>query len=569
MNAPIVDSKLLATKNQLSLVLTDLQTFATKLKNQSLQSTIADLIKNIQEPFLFVVVGEVKAGKSSFINALLQANVCQTDAEPCTDKIQQITYAPQQFNRSIDRDLQQIGLPIEILKNLSIVDTPGTNTIIDNHQAITKQFIPNSDLIFFVFFAKNPYTRSAWDLLDYVNQEWRKKVIFVLQQADLTKPEELAKNKTKLQELAQQKGIDSPKIFVTSAELEFNGDLENSGFETIRNFIYHTLGKDGANQLKLQAIATTTTRLIEKLKQDFFVLQQQLEIDKNTVKIIKTKLNRNKQQSSFELESLIARLLETYDQITERVKREFRQKLTFGSLIQGSFTALFNRDKPVPGWMEELKENCETELKLFLSEISQDGIQHFVEGIRQLLHNLVTDLQNIKINRVDRESIAIKIIDRRQDVIEEVQTKVSHLMSDRNFLTNIESINASVAPDFIGGGAITIAGTAITTITQVVLLDILGAAFAGIGILFAGGSLFLKKRQIINQFETKLNQERTRFRNELSNKLNSKLDLIYEEIDRSFIEIYNYVAQEETDILPLVEDLQTIEANAEKTFKLI
>ena len=114
--------------------------------------------------------------------------------------------------------MRKIGLPNEILKTLSVVDTPGTNTVVENHQEITKEFIPNSDLIFFVFFAKNPYTRSAWELLNYVNTEWRKKVVFILQQADLTKPEELAKNKEKLAELALEKGIKSPIVFATSVE---------------------------------------------------------------------------------------------------------------------------------------------------------------------------------------------------------------------------------------------------------------------------------------------------------------------------------------------------------------
>lgn len=101
---------------------------------------------NINEPFLFVVVGEVKAGKSSFVNALLQADICKTAADPCTDVIQQIVYSEDEFEQPRGQYLRKIGLPNEILKTLSVVDTPGTNTIVENHQEITKDFIPNSDL---------------------------------------------------------------------------------------------------------------------------------------------------------------------------------------------------------------------------------------------------------------------------------------------------------------------------------------------------------------------------------------------------------------------------------------
>ena len=234
MSSPIIDESISKYKSALDELILEIQEFSQQIDNPELEQTLANLRQNINEPFLFVVVGEVKAGKSSFVNALLQENICQTAAEPCTDKIQQIIYAEAEFQTEITPHLLKIGLPVDILKNLSIVDTPGTNTIVANHQEITKEFIPNSDLVFFVFFAKNPYTRSAWDLLDYVNRQWRKKIIFILQQADLTKPEELSRNKEKLQEYAQQKGIESPIIFATSAELEFTGEITQSGFIEVR-----------------------------------------------------------------------------------------------------------------------------------------------------------------------------------------------------------------------------------------------------------------------------------------------------------------------------------------------
>ena len=67
-----------------------------------------------------------------------------------------------------------------------------------------------------------------------------KKLCFVLQQADLAKPEELAKNKEKLTELALQKGIRYPMVFATSVELEVNGDRQHSGFTEVRNYIQQT-----------------------------------------------------------------------------------------------------------------------------------------------------------------------------------------------------------------------------------------------------------------------------------------------------------------------------------------
>ena len=562
MNNFIVDEALVKYQTDLDSLLTQLQEFATDINNQQLQKTIRNLQHNINEPFLFVVVGEVKAGKSSFINALLQADICKTAADPCTDVIQQIVYSEESYERSLNPYLRQIGLPNEILKTLSIVDTPGTNTVVDHHQEITQEFIPNSDLIFFVFFAKNPYTRSAWELLDYVDRVWRKKVVFILQQADLAKPEELAKNKEKLVQLATQKGIQSPVIFATSVEYEVNGESAKSGLAEVRSYIQQTLKDGGTKKLKLQGVAKTSEQIIDLLRKDLVLIQQQLIKDRAIVDKIKGKLQQNKRQSGFELESLINRLLTKYDTITERVKEEFREQLSVITLIKGSFAVLFRSNKSKPSWMDELKASCEAELKASLGEISQDGIKHFVGGIKTLLQSLVDDLQDIKFNQVNSKIITVNTLESRQEIVEDVRQKVSTLLDDKSFMHSIESINASIAPRFLGGSAATVAGGAIAALTEILLLDIIGTAFAGVGILFAGGTLVLKKRKIIRQFEEKLDREKARFERELSDKLTSKLDIIYEEIERNFINIYDYVADEEKQVLPLVDKFQKIEQNA-------
>ena len=564
MDNLIVAPALVQYQSSLDNLLKRLQVFATDINNQQLQVTIRNLRANINEPFLFVVVGEVKAGKSSFVNALLQSDICKTAADPCTDVIQQLVYSKEQYEQSVSQYLRKIGLPNEILKTLSVVDTPGTNTIVENHQEITKEFIPNSDLIFFVFFAKNPYTRSAWDLLDYVNSEWRKKVVFVLQQADLAKPEELAKNKEKLAELAIQKGIQSPIVFATSVEWEVNGEQDISGFKEVRNYIQQTLKDGSTKRLKLQGVRKTSEQIIDLLRKDLVAVQHQLITDRAIVSKIKTKLLQNKRQSGFELESLINRLLTKYDKITARVKEDFREQLSLFTLVKGSFAVLFRTKKSAPTWMDELKQSCENELRASLGEISQDGIKHFVGGIRDLLQSLVDDLQDIKINHVTTNTIAVNTLESRQEIVEDVQQRVATLLDDKSFLHSIESVNASVAPRFLGGGAATVAGTAIAALTEIVLLDIIGTAFAGVGLLFAGGTLVLKKRKIIKQFEDKLDNEKARFENELSAKLNSKLDIIYEEIERNFTNIYNYVDEEEQKIMPLVSQFEQIESDAQQ-----
>ena len=124
-----------------------------KIDHRELEKTVTDIKERIDDPFMFVIAGEVKAGKSSFINALLDANkeICKVAASPMTDTIQQIVYGDKESITDINEYLKRITQPVEILKEIAIVDTPGTNTIVDHHQEITERFIPSSDLIVFVF----------------------------------------------------------------------------------------------------------------------------------------------------------------------------------------------------------------------------------------------------------------------------------------------------------------------------------------------------------------------------------------------------------------------------------
>ncbi|MBE9071007.1 dynamin family protein, partial [Leptolyngbya cf. ectocarpi LEGE 11479] len=146
----IIDPQLQTYRTALAQLLQRMQDLARDINNPDLAETTDSLRRSIDEPFLFVVVGEVKAGKSSFVNALLDAEVCATDIAPCTDSIQQIVYAAQDTVQQIEPHLRKIGRPIDILQDISIVDTPGTNSLVAGHQVITERYIPNSDLTFFV-----------------------------------------------------------------------------------------------------------------------------------------------------------------------------------------------------------------------------------------------------------------------------------------------------------------------------------------------------------------------------------------------------------------------------------
>ena len=137
-------------------------------------------LTNLQAAALIVIVGEVKAGKSSFINALIREDVCEVAPGPCTAGIRELVYGGERKVLSLGESRERVSLPKEVLREVTMVDTPGTNSIIQNHETITEEYIPQSDLVVFVFSAANPHTKSAWELLTLIRKEWHRKMVFVL-----------------------------------------------------------------------------------------------------------------------------------------------------------------------------------------------------------------------------------------------------------------------------------------------------------------------------------------------------------------------------------------------------
>src|SRR4030095_6916420 len=248
----VIDQKLQEQKGELKHVLQRLRQFTSRISHSESGRILADLRDRIEEPFMFVIVGEVKAGKSSFINALLEEpELCAVAPSPMTDSIQQILYGDTFKVEEISPFLKRIYQPSPILKDIAIVDTPGTNTIITHHQEITERFIPGADLIMFVFEAKNPYRQSAWDFFDFMHEEWHKKIVFVLQQKDLLDKADLDININGVKEFANKKGIKTPIIFAVSAKEELDGHQKLSGFEPLRIFILDHVTGGKAQQHKL------------------------------------------------------------------------------------------------------------------------------------------------------------------------------------------------------------------------------------------------------------------------------------------------------------------------------
>src|SRR5207237_9458514 len=113
------------------------------------------LLREITQPLLFVAVGEVKSGKSSLLNALFGNEFAKVDVLPATDRVYIFRHGADDKTTDVSQKLTERYLPIPFLRDFNVVDTPGTNTMVKEHQMVAEDFMPSADIVLFVLCVGN------------------------------------------------------------------------------------------------------------------------------------------------------------------------------------------------------------------------------------------------------------------------------------------------------------------------------------------------------------------------------------------------------------------------------
>ena len=191
---------------------------------------IRNALAQLEELFLVVVVGEFNAGKSAVINALLGQEYLPEGVVPTTSELVLIRHSDAAEQPGVDSGMAVRRLPVPWLQEVNLVDTPGTNAVIRQHQELTEHFVPRSDLVLFVTSADRPFSESERAFLQQI-RDWGKKIVIVVNKIELltTEAEQQEVLEFVRRNAHELLGV-APAIFAVSARLAL--EAKNSGEST-------------------------------------------------------------------------------------------------------------------------------------------------------------------------------------------------------------------------------------------------------------------------------------------------------------------------------------------------
>ncbi len=480
-------------------------------------TALEESIHQLDDFFLLVVVGEFNAGKSAFINALLGEAALEIGVTPTTTKVNILRFGDTKETTTISENIQSLTLKSPLLKEISIVDTPGTNAIIREHEEITSLFIPRSDLILFVTSADRPYTESEKTFLEQI-QAWGKKVVLVINKIDILQtPQALEEIEKFVSENSKKLLKIDPVIFPVSAKLALEAKSgqpalwHESRFEPLETYIQETLDEQSRLKLKLLNPLGVGRRLAVQYSEFYDSRLKLLADDLSLIQDIEDQLEifQGDMVESFEmrLSDIIKILLEMEqrgeDFFSEYIRLARIPDLIKREKIQGIY------EKEVVADVPNQVERKVTAIIDWLVDANlrqwQAITDHIAEGRQKYKGRIVGDIGSFN---YDRERLIASIRDEANRVIESYdKVREADQIARR-------SQNAVAATAAISAGAVGL-GTLVTILATTMATDVTGILLAGV--MAALGLFIIPTRR--RNAKKEMRQKVRGMREQLSNSL--------------------------------------------------
>ena len=501
--------------------------------------TLQALLRDISEPLLFVVVGEVKSGKSSLLNALFGNEFAKVDVLPATDRVYIFRHGSEEKSTEVSSKLTERYLPIPFLRDFNVVDTPGTNTMVKEHQMVAEDFMPRADIVLFVFSVANPWTQSNWEFLDFLQKTWLKNVIFVLQQIDLRAPTEIDVIHRHLQDTAMRRLGFVPPIFAVSARkallartsgLDKEKLWEESAFAPLEEQINFIVTESSTRILKLRSTFQAARVALDDLNREIRGFLDKISADIAVLDRLGGLLATRREQMLRQTTTLVREVERAYDETTSERAQLLRQSQSWWR----SFNLIWRRT----AGQQELHVKLETQLRQLMQPQLEKAIRTLEADLRGLwpqMQDLLENQLSADLQKEARQSVP-DFAGQRRELSESIQTAFIDILAGkalqerlaRSYAQTSISLRLVVALILIAG---TVAGL---TRTRSPIIAVAALVVAGVGAIAAIFLAFNHRRKVLRDYERQLSPKRTEFTQTLEKQFAKAIDSFCAEMAKKF-----------------------------------
>jgi small GTP-binding protein len=572
---------------KIDALLTDERAVLTRLR-QVLERTeappetvaqLGDVIAHLDELFLVVVVGEFNAGKSSVLNALFGEKIMEEGPIPTTAKITVLRYGKERMERQLSEYLVERRYPADLLKHLNLVDTPGTNSIIQQHQQITEDYIPRSDLVLFITSFDRPLTESERQFLAFIRGAWGKRLVFVLNKADLAKNEEqlnqvLEHIRSGCQELM---GFE-PHIFPVSAELAYAAKTaegegvhealwSQSRFAALEDFIVHTLAGPERLALKLTAPLDAGSRLSDALATRLNARQRVLEQDEQNL----DELNSRLDAARAELKDGYVRYITEVDNLLLQMERRGVQFLD-DTIRIGKLKLLRDRDAFKEEFARQVVRDTDRQIEDRVTEAVDWLLKHALSLWNRTLNEFAERVREAGQER--RVPAQGAFFYNRAEVFDAIMKEAGRKIEMYDLREEARRIleNArDAAAMFLGAEAVAVGvGAIATVVVTATAIDVTGG-FIAAGVLAVVGLVFLprQKRKAIAEFKERVDELREEMTNALTIQLDQEVNTSLAKVSETVEPYAAFVEEERATLAEVTAEREAIDAEMARLRKAV
>ncbi len=541
--------------------------FFERIGTSDMEKKVVEMRAQLDEPFYLLVAGEYNSGKSSFINAMCGERILTDGPTPTTNRITLVTYGDKVEVKEVSDHLCQATYPMETLKDITMVDTPGTNSIILEHSALTESFVHRAELVLFITSADHPFTESERQFLQFLKSKWGRKVLFILNKIDLKSPDEINEIVTFLEKNCYRLLGFEPKILLVSAKeaykAKIDGDqelLEKSKIMEVESFIFDKLDLDTKIDFKLVSPLKYLFNVFTELQNNLNEKVNKCNTDIKSIERFEMRLKNKKQ----DMQEYTLKYKDEIKLVFSRLKEKLDNFLNSYVTMKSVVLSKFGREKIEDRFKREVYGllNPQTDLDRII-----DDVVDFVARNNRSLWDLARDHIEKEVG-YDRRSMNIigghveRHYDDRKHEIEIALKARSKEFRELDIERESERLNSSVQNGFISflvaeSFAIGI-GVGITMMFSWIVPPpaVIGVAVA---LAAAGLSVFPRKRKSFrNEFIKRTDAICERFVEFMKFEIDKAIDRVIEDISNNISSYRDLRWTEREEMVRQVSEVNTL-----------